>query len=138
MNSQSEILEEIIRALTAAKIRYLIGGSVASSSIGIPRATLAIDVLVEMDQAQVGLLAHELTDRWYLDVEFCPKRPRQSLGTTFVAGRTTWVCKISCNVPQTRRPRRTRKPQYRVTEPYRISFIIYCTETKRVSLLPPT
>jgi len=63
MNSQSEILEEIIRALTAAKIRYLIGGSVASSSIGIPRATLAIDVLVEMDQAQAGLLAQELTDQ---------------------------------------------------------------------------
>jgi hypothetical protein len=70
MNRQSQILEEIIGALAAAKVPYVIGGSVASSSIGIPRATLDTDVLVEIDRTQVGLLARELGGQWYLDVEF--------------------------------------------------------------------
>jgi hypothetical protein len=70
MNSQAQILEEIIGALATTGVRYVIGGSVASSSIGIPRATLDTDVLVEMDRAQVGVLARELGGQWYLDAEF--------------------------------------------------------------------
>jgi hypothetical protein len=70
MNSQARILEKMIAALAVAGVRYLIGGSVASSSIGIPRATLDIDVLVEVNRAQIGLLANELGGEWYLDVEF--------------------------------------------------------------------
>jgi hypothetical protein len=70
MTSQSQILEDFIAALAAVKVRYLIGGSVASSSVGIPRATLDIDVLVELDGTQLTLLAAELGGQWYLDVEF--------------------------------------------------------------------
>jgi len=70
MTSQSQVLEDFIAALVAAKIRYLIGGSVASSSVGIPRATLDTDVLVELDGAQIALLAAQLGGQWYLDVEF--------------------------------------------------------------------
>jgi len=73
MNRQSQILEALIAALTSAKARYLIGGSVASSSIGVPRATLDTDILVEMDRAQVAVIARELGDQWYLDVEFASK-----------------------------------------------------------------
>jgi len=73
MNKQSQILEAMVAALAAAKVRYLIGGSVASSSIGVPRATLDTDILVEMDVAQAELLAHELGHDWYLDVAFASK-----------------------------------------------------------------
>jgi hypothetical protein len=60
MKSQSQILEDFIDALTAVGVRYLIGGSVASSSIGIPRATLNTDFLVEMGGAQLALHFTEL------------------------------------------------------------------------------
>lgn len=70
MTSQSQILGDFIAALVEVKVRYLIGGSVASSSVGIPRATLDTDVLVELDGTQLTLLALQLGGQWYLDVEF--------------------------------------------------------------------
>ncbi len=76
MNKQSQILEAMLAALSVAKIRYLIGGSVAYSSIGVPRATLDTDILVEMASAQVELLARELGDEWYLDERLPRRRSR--------------------------------------------------------------
>ena len=70
MNSQAEVLRELIDSLTTAHIRYVIGGSVASSVIGFPRATLDTDLLVEIGREQVASLAKSLGVHWYLDTEF--------------------------------------------------------------------
>jgi hypothetical protein len=73
MNSQAEVLRELIDCLTIARIRYALGGSVASSAIGFPRATLDTDLLVEIGREQLTLLAKSLGANWYLDADFAGK-----------------------------------------------------------------
>jgi hypothetical protein len=73
MSGQAEILNELIGGFKNAGVRYMIGGSVASSAIGLPRATLDTDILIEIDEEQVRLLAKALGAAWYLDTEVAGK-----------------------------------------------------------------
>jgi hypothetical protein len=50
-------------------IRYVVGGSVASSILGEPRSTLDIDIMIEVDQESVQLLVKRLQDDFYADDE---------------------------------------------------------------------
>ena len=43
-----KIVNQFIRILEALGIRYMIGGSLASSLYGVPRATQDVDVVVEL------------------------------------------------------------------------------------------
>ncbi len=66
----AEPLLVIGRAATAFDtigIRYAIGGSVASSLYGIPRATQDVDVVAEIYGKQVPALARKLADEFYAD-----------------------------------------------------------------------
>ena len=63
-------LEALICALNRAGVRYLIGGSLASSAQGLPRATLDVDLLVEIQSSQASLLAGALGCDWYIDADF--------------------------------------------------------------------
>jgi hypothetical protein len=67
---RSEVLQAalpVIDALDALGVRYRIGGSVASSALGVPRSTLDVDVACELRLAQNGPLAARLGDAYYLD-----------------------------------------------------------------------
>jgi hypothetical protein len=68
--NQTAALQTLIQALEGAGVRYLIGGSVASSSRGLPRATLATDLLVELTPASATSIANSLGAQWYMDVNF--------------------------------------------------------------------
>ena len=68
--SHAFVLEKLIRALEGVGSRYLLGGSLASSSYGLPRATLDTDLLVRMQPHQVHQLAESLGADWYLDEDF--------------------------------------------------------------------
>jgi hypothetical protein len=57
------------RALERLGLRYLVGGSVASSLYGEPRATNDIDFLVELPEDCVEALARELGNDFAVDVE---------------------------------------------------------------------
>lgn len=48
-------------------IRYLVGGSLASSLHGIPRATQDVDLVMSIRQADVAGLVRALRDDFYLD-----------------------------------------------------------------------
>jgi len=50
-------------------IRYLVGGSLASSLHGIPRATLDVDLVLEIGQDDVAAFVKSLRDDFYLDEE---------------------------------------------------------------------
>lgn len=50
-------------------IRYLVGGSLASSLHGIPRATQDVDFVLEIRQDQVAAFGTLLRDDFYLDEE---------------------------------------------------------------------
>jgi hypothetical protein len=56
------VLEEI-------GIRYVIGGSVASSAIGEPRSTMDVDIMIDVDQVSVQRLVDRLKEDFYIDDE---------------------------------------------------------------------
>mgnify|MGYP002633929516 CR=1 FL=1 len=56
----SEVLER-------CGLRYLVGGSLASSVSGEPRSTLDVDLVVEMTEDDVGPLVAALGDAFYVD-----------------------------------------------------------------------
>jgi hypothetical protein len=60
-------VEPVVDVLVALGVRYRIGGSVASSALGVPRSTLDVDIACELRAGHVGALASRLIDRYYLD-----------------------------------------------------------------------
>src|SRR3569623_18620 len=71
MSQQVENLNELRRSVTALNslgISYALGGSMASSLLGIPRFTQAADLMVEPFQAREALLADSFGPEYYLSV----------------------------------------------------------------------
>jgi hypothetical protein len=62
-------LNELTAALTALGIRFLVGGSLASSAHGVVRATLDGDLVALIFPPQAKLLAKALGPGWYADPE---------------------------------------------------------------------
>jgi len=67
MNSLLETAALLAEILERMKAPYLIGGSVASSLYGIPRATQGIDFVVALQFEQVPKLIAELEKDFYVD-----------------------------------------------------------------------
>ncbi|MFZ4736880.1 MAG: hypothetical protein ACOYM9_13090, partial [Bradymonadia bacterium] len=53
--------------LDALGVRYLVGGSVASSLLGLPRATLDADMVADLEPSHVGPLVEALGEAFYAD-----------------------------------------------------------------------
>jgi hypothetical protein len=62
-----QITLDISGRLKFLKIPYAVGGSVASSLYGIPRATQDIDILIKLYPAKVSALADSLKNDYYVD-----------------------------------------------------------------------
>jgi hypothetical protein len=61
-----KFIQQVIAALEAAGIDYLIGGAVATWAWGEPRATLDLDVVVDIPLESAGKLSDELGKRGML------------------------------------------------------------------------
>ena len=61
------VAARVARALDALGIRYVVGGSLASSIHGIPRATQDVDLVAEMELSHVDGLVAALADDFYID-----------------------------------------------------------------------
>jgi hypothetical protein len=59
----------VVAALDAVGVPYSIGGSLASSFSGEPRASIDSDILVEMTAAQAGPFLTALGEAFYTDTE---------------------------------------------------------------------
>jgi hypothetical protein len=59
----------VVRALESLGVPYLLGGSLAVSFHGIPRATRDADLVAGLESRQVHALAAALKDQFYLDEE---------------------------------------------------------------------
>lgn len=62
-------LAPVADAFEALGIRYRIGGSIASSALGVPRASIDVDVVAEMELRHVEPFVAALHDRFYVDAE---------------------------------------------------------------------
>ena len=67
MDSTANALRELTSILAELEIPYLIGGSVASSALGVLRATMDVDLLVRLPAKDAGRLAEALGPDWYAD-----------------------------------------------------------------------
>ena len=68
-------LNELTSALTALGIRFVVGGSLASSAHGVVRATMDGDLVAMIFPPQAKLLAKALGPGWYTE----PEMMRQSI-----------------------------------------------------------
>jgi len=64
-----QITHRIAQEFERLRIRYLVGGSLASSLHGIPRATNDVDMVAEMTEAHIPLLVKALETEFYIDAE---------------------------------------------------------------------
>ena len=60
-------LTPIVDILERLGVRYHIGGSLASSAYGRPRATADVDLVAELRTEQVGALVQQLQGRYYVE-----------------------------------------------------------------------
>jgi hypothetical protein len=70
-------LTPLIEALEALGVRHYIGGSLASSAHGVPRASIDADVVAELDSERVAPLVARLHDAYYID----ENRVRSAVGS---------------------------------------------------------
>lgn len=59
----------VVDALERLGVRYHIGGSLASSAYGVPRATADVDLVAELRLEQAAALVEELRARYYVDLD---------------------------------------------------------------------
>ncbi len=69
MNDVVRALVPVVEALEELGVRYRVGGSVASSALGVPRSTLDVDVACEIGQSHVAGFVARLRDRYYIDAD---------------------------------------------------------------------
>jgi hypothetical protein len=61
------VVARIARAFDDLAIRYVVGGSLASSLYGIPRATQDADLVAQIELPQVDVFASALAGEFYID-----------------------------------------------------------------------
>ena len=64
-----QITHRIAQEFERCGIRYLVGGSLASSLHGIPRATQDVDMVAEITNRHIPLLVKALESEFYIDAE---------------------------------------------------------------------
>jgi hypothetical protein len=75
------VATDVAQRLERADIRYVIGGSLASSVHGEPRATLDVDLVADLQADAVGPIVASLEGDYYVDADAAREAVR--LGTTF-------------------------------------------------------
>jgi hypothetical protein len=64
-----EVTFKVVAALEKLKVRYYIGGSLASSAFGMSRSTLDVDIVAEMRPDQGAALESLLKTEFYIDAD---------------------------------------------------------------------
>jgi hypothetical protein len=67
MKTRADAFKRVLEVLDRLEIPYLVGGSLASSAYGIPRATMDADLVADVRLDQVAEFASELTADFYAD-----------------------------------------------------------------------
>jgi hypothetical protein len=67
MDEALAVTLRVVRALEGIGVPYLVGGSIASSFYGEPRATQDVDIVADLQEPNVSQLVAALRDDFYLD-----------------------------------------------------------------------
>jgi len=68
-----EVTLKVVKAFDSLGIEYYIGGSVASSAYGVPRSTLDVDMVANMNADQAPALEELLEKEFYVDIDAITK-----------------------------------------------------------------
>lgn len=71
------VVAKLAGVLDALQIRYVVGGSVASSIYGIPRATQDVDLVADMKLSHVDAFTSALSGEFYVDADMIRDAIRQ-------------------------------------------------------------
>ena len=63
------VVVKLARVFDALGVEYVVGGSLASSIYGVPRATEDVDLVAELRLSHVEALTRALTDEFYVDAD---------------------------------------------------------------------
>lgn len=63
------VVARIAQAMDKLGIPYIVGGSLASSVYGIPRATQDVDLVADINLSHVGAFTQALTEEFYVDAD---------------------------------------------------------------------
>jgi hypothetical protein len=69
MNDVVRALAPVVEALDALGRRYRVGGSVASSALGVPRSTIDVDIVCELRDPDVDRFVDALAPAYYVDAD---------------------------------------------------------------------
>jgi len=61
------VVQKAVKVFDILKINYLIGGSLASSLYGIPRATQDVDIVADITIDNIKMLIEQLENDFYID-----------------------------------------------------------------------
>jgi hypothetical protein len=74
----------VAEALETCRVRYLVGGSLASAVSGEPRSTLDVDLVVELTEKDVEALIVALGDRFHVDADALRRSIRERSSTNVI------------------------------------------------------
>jgi hypothetical protein len=67
MSEELEVLYDVVRRLEGLGVPYMLTGSFAANIYAVPRMTRDIDLVIELDAAQVPRFAREFENDYYCD-----------------------------------------------------------------------
>lgn len=112
-----QITYRIAQEFERLRIRYLVGGSLASSLHGIPRATNDVDMVAEMTEAHIPLLVKALETEFYIDAEMIQDAIQHQ--SSFNVIHLTTMFKVDIFVLKTdvaSQEEMTRRGQYKISD----------------------
>ena len=77
MTTPDDVVAFVTAKLEEAGISYMVVGSFASNLYGVPRVTLDADLVVEISEIAIDILASGLKDRFYFDEEGAKRATRE-------------------------------------------------------------
>ncbi len=84
----------VVEVLEQLKLPYIIGGSMATAVHGIARATMDVDLLVDIRVEQVNILAQQLGDDFFADVEMMKNAIKQGMSFNLIHKETMFKVDI--------------------------------------------
>ena len=79
-----DVALRVVRVLEEHDVRYVVGGSLASSISGEPRATLDVDLVVALSTDQVESLVAALGEEFYADSEAIQRAIREKSSANLI------------------------------------------------------
>ncbi|HWW74082.1 MAG TPA: hypothetical protein VNZ44_01730 [Pyrinomonadaceae bacterium] len=98
MPNQIEVILRVTALFEQMQIRYLVGGSIASSLQGFSRATADVDIVADLRPEHVAPLYAALKDEFYLDDQ--AMRRAISMRSTFNLIHSDIFFKVDVYIPQ--------------------------------------